>query len=109
MKQLPPLEEIKEWPHCFSGSVLSQGSTTGPSGISIELMAPDSMSILQTVTTNDEGHFDFFGVSPGSYFVRYPRNFCGKVRLEVFFIENFQIDQYQRWYSVTERMSFWNA
>jgi hypothetical protein len=53
-----------------SGSVLSQGSTTGPGGLDIELLNPDGKSVLQTSTTNDEGHFDFFGVSPGSYIAR---------------------------------------
>jgi hypothetical protein len=26
--------------------------------------------VLQTSTTNEDGHFDFFGVSPGSYVAR---------------------------------------
>ena len=59
-KQINPLK----------GSVLSQGSSTGPGGIDIELLNPDGKSVLQTSTTNEEGHFDFFGVSPGSYVTR---------------------------------------
>jgi hypothetical protein len=54
----------------FSGSVLSEGSTTGPGGIDIELLSGDGKTTLQTSTTTEEGHFDFFGVSPGSYVAR---------------------------------------
>ncbi len=49
---------------------MSQGSATGPKGIDIELLKPDGNTVLQTSTTNEDGHFDFFGVSPGSYIAR---------------------------------------
>ena len=56
----------------ISGSVLSSGSNTGPAGIEVDLLTSDGQATdtLQTSTTNDEGHFDFFGVSPGSYVAR---------------------------------------
>ena len=57
----------------ISGSVLSSGSNTGPAGIEVDLLTSDGQATLQrlqTSTTNDEGHFDFFGVFPGSYVAR---------------------------------------
>jgi len=54
----------------ISGSVLSEGSGTGPAGIDVDLLTSDGKTTLQTSTTNDEGHFDFFGVSPGSYIAK---------------------------------------
>ena len=51
----------------LAGSVVSDGSANGPGGIDVDLITTDGKTTLQTSTTNEEGHFDFFGVSPGTY------------------------------------------
>ena len=52
----------------ITGSVISKGSDKGPENIKIELMKGDM--VLHSVTTDTDGKYDFFGVTPGDYSVQ---------------------------------------
>ena len=54
----------------ITGSVLSQGSNSGPKDITIELLKSDQKTVLATALTDSDGKFDFFGVTPGDYMVK---------------------------------------
>lgn len=50
--------------------MLSHGRNVGPAGVEVQLFSGDSAAALQTVTTEDKGHFAFKKVAPGDYRIK---------------------------------------
>jgi hypothetical protein len=67
----------------IAGSVLSKGSNKGPQGIKVELSKNDGAGqVVASASTDDDGKYDFFGVTPGPYTVKIAKEYVDQLAFD---------------------------
>jgi len=67
----------------ITGSVLSKGAdSSGPIGMSINLLTSDETNVIATAMTDTDGKYDFFGVTPGDYIVQVEKDSANTLALD---------------------------